>query len=145
MLAPSHLLLGAATYASLPIVGVDAPLEYLGWAAISALAPDIDHPSSWVSQVTMFFGKFFRWVTNAKHRQMTHQWWFACLVTVIVAFFWPLKALAVFTGWGSHIIGDHIHKTGGKLERWVIRPALCFTLPVVIVLSYVVEYRVVVA
>lgn len=132
-MGPTHALFGVTAYVALPLLGVPAPLAYVGWAAGAALLPDIDHHASTVSKFLGPVARGFRRLSGARHRGLTHQWWFAVAVVALVAVWRPALIPAVAVGYGSHIVGDQIPRTGGWLENRVVRPGLWLALPAALV------------
>jgi membrane-bound metal-dependent hydrolase YbcI (DUF457 family) len=142
-MGPTHALFGVTSYVALPLLGVPAPLIGVGWAAGSALLPDIDHHDSTVTHFLGPIARGFRWVTGARHRGLTHQWWFLGLVLIAVAAWRPLLLLPVGIGWGSHLVGDHIPRTGGFLENRIVRPLLWVALAGALLAGHVFGLRVI--
>src|ERR1700744_3747494 len=133
-------------------------------AAVVALAPDIDTKGSMASKALGPITGALSWFIRSAfggHRKITHSilgWVLAlagayALVQFAHAPWWVLAAIAA--GWASHILSDmltregcpllwpmskykfglHVVKTGGRLEKYFIRPmaiAACIGFAVMI-------------
>ena len=126
MLGPSHLLLGATTYAAYGVY-THAPLTQIALGAVVAtatahgvLSPDMDQRVLFTATQEAL-GPISRPI---EHRQITHLWWLP-----VVAWVWWLPVLdagtvwaatALLIGWFSHIVGDFVF--GGKKKIPLLLP-----------------------
>jgi inner membrane protein len=122
MMAGSHLVLGAATWMAMaPLLGHDAfaPVS-LALALAGSLAPDIDHPGSWlglrIRPVSTILGKMLG------HRGVTHS------LAAVAGCCWLLMSRHVshaimapfLVGYLSHLAGD-VLTSGGLRLFWPIK------------------------
>jgi inner membrane protein len=125
MIVSSHIALGVASWTALcrgeglPLAEVD-----LLWAAVGALLPDLDHPSSWVGRrlrlvsvpVRLLFG----------HRGLTHS--LLAAAGGLALLHWQGldgKAAPLVVGYLSHLAGDACTPSGVPL-LWPARR--CYSL-----------------
>lgn len=98
-------------------------------AAVTSLLPDADYPKSWLGyqlgsvseEINRFFG----------HRSFLHSFIVLVLVTTLLALplwwlvGWPAPAIAVFVGYGSHLLADMM-TLGGVQLFWPSRAIAVF-------------------
>lgn len=124
MMGPTHALFGSTIYLALPAVGMPAPVIALPIAVVASLLPDVDMAHSTAGKFLGPVGALVRSFSGG-HRKLTHEWWFAAIV-VFGCLLLDMKtnmpigiALPVAVGYGSHLVGDLIPKTGGWLEKLI--------------------------
>lgn len=95
--------------------GVEAS-AYLMIVSLSALAPDIDEPGSWVGRRLWFLswpikilGVFF---PAFKHRGVTHLFAVPLLISIIGYMIGNVWIIGVAIGWFAHTLGDLITAGG---------------------------------
>tara|TARA_Y100000034_G_scaffold31700_1_gene38792 strand:- start:2584 stop:3036 length:453 start_codon:yes stop_codon:yes gene_type:complete len=77
---------------------------------IATVLPDLDSGfSSWGRHLIFRPLQFF-----TKHRGIIHSFTFGVLVSVILAFFWPIASLGFFIGFSVHLICDSFTVDGIK-------------------------------
>lgn len=83
---------------------------FIGVLLIASVLPDIDSGFSnvgnrWYLRPLQFF---------VKHRGFIHSFTFAILISIILAYFWPVAALGFFLGYSVHLFCDSFTKEGIK-------------------------------
>lgn len=141
MMAVSHILVGGCSWLAYSKY-TGAPLyEGMAIAAIASLAPDIDHPLSFVGKrlsllsapISAIFG----------HRGVTHSF-IAVIAAVVAAKYYGgaygFVASAIAVGYLSHLVADYFSNTGIPL-LWPSkqRYAFPFTLSTGGFLEYVLQ------
>jgi inner membrane protein len=125
MMAPTHVMIGVAAYAAAAVAAPALlPLTpaTIGAAALGSLAPDLDHPSSWLGKRLFFIS--IPLATFLGHRGLTHSLLAGAAVTVALGwyFFQGSQAFiepwlgAFLLGYLSHLLGDW--NTGGVPLLW---------------------------
>ncbi|RME23492.1 MAG: metal-dependent hydrolase [Candidatus Zixiibacteriota bacterium] len=122
MMAPTHTMLGVATLlagSSLRPDLLPASAVTIAAAALGSLAPDIDHPSSWIGRRLRVVS--IPLVGLVGHRGVTHS--LLAAVGASVGLFFLLKlgqdlawAVAFLLGYLSHLAGDWL--SGGVPLLW---------------------------
>ena len=116
-MAGSHVVVGvaawtwAAPHLGLPVMN---PLE-LGLAAVGALLPDIDHPSSWVGRRARLVSRPMAAMIG--HRGITHS--FVAVLVCLIFLRWEGISRAVvdplIVGYLSHLAADLLTTSGLRL------------------------------
>lgn len=111
MRSSTHMLAGA-------IVGVmvDPSPVVIVAATIGALAPDIDHPQSWMGRRAGPIGAVIR--LGARHRGVTHTlitWLLMLYAATLAPEQWQPAAVAFAVGYGTHVWLDALTVTGVPL------------------------------
>ncbi|PIO07607.1 hypothetical protein COU62_03075 [Candidatus Pacearchaeota archaeon CG10_big_fil_rev_8_21_14_0_10_35_219] len=107
MLLRTHLVIGGAV-ALYFMPFVNSPGIFVFGTIIASLLPDVDSGLSRIGRK-----KVFKPVQlMVKHRGILHTYTFTVLVSVIIAFFWPVFALPFFMGWSFHLLADSFTKQG---------------------------------
>ena len=122
MMAPTHVMIGVAAYsaaalalpASLPITSVT-----IAAAALGSLAPDLDHPSSWLGKRLFFISIPLAAVLG--HRGLTHSLLSGVITTAGLGWYLQSDTLipwmvAFLLGYILHLFGDW--NTGGVPILW---------------------------
>lgn len=123
MMASTHAAIGAVTYAGACAISGTAPdPATLGAAAIGALLPDVDTPTSragfCVYPLALYLEKKFG------HRTITHSFFGTAVFAMLIAplLFWHSGALdlqaiyfALLLGYISHLLADAATKSGVPL------------------------------
>jgi hypothetical protein len=133
----THILFGAACYAVIP----EAPIAGIVGAAVFATFPDLDQKQATASKWLPPLGWFVRlWAGG--HRRRTHlrcasgrrkgrfSWVAATVLAGLVAGLFalnPVLGWAFGVGYVSHLLGDTIPYTGGKLES-MLKPVIVLIL-----------------
>jgi endonuclease YncB( thermonuclease family) len=98
-------------------------------AAATSLLPDADYPKSWIGHQLGSISKELHRVFG--HRSFLHSFAALCLVTLVLApplwwlVGWPAPAIAVFVGYGSHLLADMM-TLGGVRLFWPSRAIAVF-------------------
>jgi len=75
---------------------------FIAVALIATFLPDLDSGFATISKIkTLGFFHYF-----VKHRTMLHSFTFAIVISLILAFFLPIVALAFFLGYSLHVFAD---------------------------------------
>ena len=101
MLIKTHLAI-TLFFVLLFLPFVKLPLLFLVIALLATYLPDIDSKYSKIGH--HFFLRPIQWF--AKHRGFVHSFTFLMIVTIGLALFLPIIALAFFLGYASHLIAD---------------------------------------
>ncbi|MFA7455584.1 MAG: metal-dependent hydrolase [Desulfobulbaceae bacterium] len=124
MMAPTHVMLGVGLYATISVnFSNQAPLTAvtLAAAALGSLAPDLDHPYSWLGKRLFFIS--IPLVTLIGHRGLTHSLIAAIVATAGLAIYfhggYAAWAIAFLVGYLSHLAADW--NTGGVPFLWPSR------------------------
>ncbi|MGY4800076.1 metal-dependent hydrolase [Teichococcus aerofrigidensis] len=117
MMAGSHVALGAAAWMlAAPRLGLPAlDPALLGLAVVGALAPDIDHPKSWVGRRLWFISRPCAAIFG--HRGMTHSLLalLACLAVLLRHDVPFVVAAPLAVGYVSHLAADLLTPGGLRL------------------------------
>lgn len=122
MTAPTHVLLGAATYAGISLL---TPLHFplaagaLTAACVGSLVPDLDHPSSWLGKRLFFISIPLSALLG--HRGLTHSLLAALGIAATLG--WYLHAGGMVPWVAAFLIGYLVHlfadwNTGGVPLLW---------------------------
>ncbi|MBT4165617.1 metal-dependent hydrolase [archaeon] len=87
---------------------VQSKLIFITAVIIATFLPDLDHTGS-TSGRYMIFRPFQFFV---KHRGVIHSITTAFILSLAVAFFWPLASFGFFLGYSVHLICDSFTKEG---------------------------------
>ena len=109
MLKRTHLALGVAVGLFM-LPHVNNKLIFLPIVLLASLLPDVD--SGFSSLGKRWFMKPVQWFV--KHRGVFHSLTFAILVSLVIAFFWPVGALPFFLGYSFHLLADSFTPDGIK-------------------------------
>ena len=122
MMAPTHTMLGVAALcgaAALQPEALQITAITVAAASLGSLAPDLDHPSSWLGKRLFFISLPLSGLIG--HRGLTHSLLAGGIVTFGLG--WYLQTghvvpwmVAFFLGYISHLIGDWM--TGGVPLLW---------------------------
>jgi inner membrane protein len=116
-MAGSHVVVGLAAWTWVaPHLGLPSlDLQALGLAAIGALLPDIDHPSSWVGRRLRLISRPLATVIG--HRGMTHSAVavLACLMGLRWQGFHRSTIDPLVIGYLSHLAADLLTTSGVRL------------------------------
>lgn len=112
MLAKTHLAFGFLLGLLLmPFVPVGNKYVYFLIVLLAALSPDIDSSTSKVSKRLGVVGKVTRVFT--KHRGIFHSLWIPLALSIALWYFVGSSyAVALFIGYGSHLLIDGFTKAG---------------------------------
>lgn len=126
MMARTHVLMGlgactalaAMAPHSLPLCGATLAASFLG-----CLAPDLDHPSSWIGRRLWFVSLPLSALFG--HRGLTHSLLATIGATALLAWYTVSVRLtpwlvAFFVGYLSHLVGDWLSSSGVPL-LWPIK------------------------
>jgi len=109
MLKKTHLALGLAIGLTFyPFVNKE--FLFLIVTLIASILPDID--SSFSSLGRRFIFRPVQMMTN--HRGILHTYTFCILITVLLAFFYPVFSLPFFIGYSFHLFADSFTVMGIK-------------------------------
>ena len=122
MMAPTHVLLGTSAYVAVSLVAPQHfPLAAAPFVAASlgSLAPDLDHPASWLGKRLFFISVPLSALLG--HRGLTHSLIAALAATIALAFYMQAGHLAPWLaafllGYLSHLFADW--NTGGVPLLW---------------------------
>lgn len=122
MMAPTHAMLGAATYfgaAALQPENLPVTAITVAAASLGSLAPDLDHPESMLGKRLFFISLPLAGLLG--HRGLTHSLLAGVLATLGLG--WYLQTgnivpwmVAFLLGYLSHLVGDWM--TGGVPLLW---------------------------
>lgn len=122
MMAPTHVMLGVAAYIGAAALSPNLfPVTAVTIAAASlgSLAPDLDHPSSWLGKRLFFISLPLAGLLG--HRGLTHS--LVAAVAATVGLGWYLQVgqpvpwmMAFLLGYLLHLVGDW--NTGGVPLLW---------------------------
>lgn len=136
MLAGSHVIFASATWLlAAHQLGLGAPADpfpfdpvSLGAAIAGSLAPDIDHPKSFIGRRLKPLSVPISWAFG--HRGLSHSAWAlaACGYAVLGPHACPY-AIPFVVGYLSHLAGDLITPAGLAL-MWPLRRRRTFALPI---------------
>ena len=125
MTAPTHAMLGVATlFGAVAVQPETLSITKVTMAAASlgSLAPDLDHPSSWLGKRLFFVSIPLAGMLG--HRGLTHSLLAGVIATLVLG--WSLQAdsivpwmVAFLLGYISHLVGDWM--TGGVPLLWPSR------------------------
>jgi len=108
MLARTHI---AITFAALLLLlpKINIPLtSFFGVALVATLLPDIDTAFSILGKFNVF--KIPRFFT--KHRGVLHSLTFCVLISLILAFVFPIAAFPFFLAYSLHLFADSFTREG---------------------------------
>ena len=87
---------------------VNDKLIFIGMVLLATVLPDLDSGfSSWGRHLIFRPLQFF-----VKHRGIIHSFTIGVLISVAIAFFWPVASLGFFIGYSVHLICDSFTKEG---------------------------------
>jgi len=87
---------------------VEYKLAFIIMVLVATAVPDFDNKkSSWGRHIVFRPFQFF-----TKHRGMIHSFTTSVVLSVILAFFWPVLSLGFFVGFSVHLITDSFTKSG---------------------------------
>ena len=128
----THLVIGA-TVAFYFFPYVKEKVFFIPIVLLASILPDIDSGFSYIGRGGA--SKVVQWMTN--HRGIIHTYTLCILLSLFLAFFYPVTAFPFFLGYSFHLFADSftvrgikpfwplkfeskgIVKTGGRLERIV--------------------------
>ena len=112
MLAKTHLAFGFLLgLVLMPFLPVGNKYVYFVIVLLAALLPDIDSPTSKASRKLGIVGKVTRIFT--KHRGIFHSLWIPVVLSLGLWYFvGEIYAVALFVGYGSHLLIDGFTKAG---------------------------------
>jgi len=87
---------------------VNHQMVFIGMVLLATVLPDLDNGfSSWGRHLIFKPLQFF-----VKHRGVIHSFTTGVIVSVVIAFFWPVASLGFFVGYSVHLICDSFTKEG---------------------------------
>lgn len=114
-MAISHVTIGLGTWTVVAYhAGVTLTPEALGMAMLGSLAPDIDHPRSWLGRRLLFISAPLSALIG--HRGLTHSL-LAMSAAAIVLALWPqlggsFLVSAFLVGYLTHLVADLVTNSG---------------------------------
>ena len=107
MLLRTHLMFGILMIV-LFAQHVNHQMVFIGMVLLATVLPDLDNGfSSWGRHLIFKPLQFF-----VKHRGVIHSFTTGVIVSVVIAFFWPVASLGFFVGYSVHLICDSFTKEG---------------------------------
>ncbi len=107
MLLRTHLAFGVLMIV-LFVQHVNDKLIFVGMVLLATVLPDLDSGfSSWGRHLIFRPLQFF-----VKHRGVIHSFTTGIVLSVLLAFFWPVASLGFFIGYSVHLICDSFTKEG---------------------------------
>lgn len=107
MLLRTHLMFGILMII-LFVQHVNNQLVFVGMVLLATVLPDLDSSfSSWGRHLIFRPLQFF-----VKHRGIIHSFTTGIIVSIAIAFFWPVASLGFFIGYSVHLICDSFTKEG---------------------------------
>lgn len=87
---------------------VNNKLIFIGMVLVATVLPDLDSSfSSWGRHFIFRPLQFF-----VKHRGIIHSFTTAVLLSIFIAFFWPIGSFGFFIGYSVHLLCDSFTKEG---------------------------------
>jgi len=107
MLLKTHLMF-AIFMIILFVEHVNNKFVFIFMVLLTTILPDLDSPNSSYGRHLIFRPlQFF-----AKHRGMIHSFTAVVILSIILAYFFPVASLGFFTGYSVHLITDSFTKEG---------------------------------
>jgi membrane-bound metal-dependent hydrolase YbcI (DUF457 family) len=107
MLLKTHLAF-AALIVILFLSHINNKILFSLMVFVATVIPDLDgNSTSWGRHLIFRPLQFF-----TKHRGIIHSFSFAILISVVLAFYWPIASLGFFLGYSVHLLTDSFTKEG---------------------------------
>jgi inner membrane protein len=107
MLLKTHLAI-AIFFILLFVEHIQNKFIFVSMVLIATALPDLDNASSEMGKYLIF--KPFQFFV--KHRGFVHSFTTAIVLSIIIAYFWPVASLGFFIGYSVHLISDSFTKQG---------------------------------
>jgi len=107
MMAKTHFAIGVAI-ALFFLPKVTHKWIFVPLVLLASILPDIDLGASKFGNFILF--RPIQWFFG--HRGFLHSYTFCILVSILLAFFWPIAALPFFFGYSFHLLADTFTKEG---------------------------------